>query len=177
MKVETEIPDETELTVSGQQLIAKGPKGEVSRIFPTGKISVSVEGKTVAIENKIGTQFARTIASTFRAHIKNMLAGVKEPFVYKLKVTSVHFPMKVEQAGTNLKITNFLGSKKPIDVKMPSGLEVNVNGSDITLTSPDIEIAGMAATRLEQATRLSNKDRRIFQDGIFIVEKAGKPVK
>ena len=38
----------------------------------------------------------------------------------------------------------------------------------------DIELVGMTATRMEQLTRVTKRDRRVFQDGIFITEKAGK---
>ncbi len=177
MKEIVEIPEGTEFTVSGQQILAKGPSGEVSRLFPSSRLSISKKDSIIEIENKIKTAASRILVGTFKAHIKNMLKGVQEPFVYKLKAASVHFPMNLSQSENTLKIVNFLGSKKPIEVKIPSGAEVSVEGSDITISSPNIEIAGMTATRMEQATRLTNKDRRVFQDGIFITEKAGKPIK
>ena len=106
-----------------------------------------------------------------------MIKGAQEPFVYKLKAASVHFPMNLAHSGNTFKITNFLGSKKPIEIKIPQGANLEINGNEITVSSTNIETAGMVATRLEQSTRLSNKDRRIFQDGIFITSKAGKEIR
>jgi len=34
----------------------------------------------------------------------------------------------------------------------------------------------MIAARIEQASKVRGKDRRVFQDGIYIVEKAGEPI-
>ena len=119
----------------------------------------------------------RALLGTFKAHINNMFSGLNEPFVYKLKVCSVHFPMNVQAKGNEIVINNFLGGKKPKIVKIPTGAEVNVDGDIIAIKSIDKELAGIAATRIEQATRLTGKDRRIFQDGIFITEKGRKVTK
>ena len=53
-------------------------------------------------------------------------------------------------------------------------VDVNVNGDIVEISSRDIELAGLTATRMEQLTRVTRRDRRVFQDGIFIIEKAGK---
>lgn len=177
MEKTVEIQEGVEFTVSGQQVIAKGPAGEMIRMFPSSKLDITKENNLIKIKNKIGTQAARTLVGTFKAHLTNMIKGAKEPFVYKLKISSVHFPMNVTLSGSILSIANFLGSKKPIIVKMPEGTDVSVDGDTITVSSASIETAGMTATRIEQATRLTNKDRRVFQDGIFITEKAGKPIR
>lgn len=177
MKESLDLPEGSELTVAGQQLVAKGPLGEVTRMFPSSKLKVAKEGNSITVESKIENAKMKSLVKTFKKHIQNMVNGVQEPFVYKLKAASVHFPMNLAYSGNIFKITNFLGSKKPIEVKMPAGIEVNIQGTEITIISPNIELAGMAATKLEQATRLSNKDRRVFQDGIFMTEKAGNPIR
>ena len=84
--------------------------------------------------------------------------------------------MSVKHSGNEIQVQNFLGSKKPKKVKVPQGADIKIEGPDITITSADIELAGIVATRLEQSTRLRKKDRRVFQDGIFLVSKAGKPI-
>lgn len=177
MEVTVKIPEGVEFTVEGQTLKTVGPEGTVTRVFPSSRLKVVKKDGSITVQNKIENSKTRAIVKTFRKHIENMLNGAKEPFVYKLKAASVHFPMNLALTGNVFKITNFLGSKKPIEVKIPPEAKVEVKGLDITVTSPNIEIAGMVATRLEQATRLSNKDRRVFQDGIFITHKAGKPVR
>ena len=53
---------------------------------------------------------------------------------------------------------------------------VKVEGSEIIIESTNKELAGQAAADIEQLTRITNKDRRIFQDGIYITEKDGKKI-
>ena len=105
-----------------------------------------------------------------------MLQGVKEKFEYKLKVVFSHFPITVEVSGNTATIKNFLGEKIPRICALPQGAEVEVNKDDITVKSVSKEIAGQAAANLETATKIRMKDRRIFQDGIYIIDKAGRPI-
>src|SRR3989344_1644060 len=73
-------------------------------------------------------------------------------------------------------IKNVLGEKIPRKVNLMPGAAVKVDGSTITVESPDIEKAGQVAADIEQATRRPGFDRRIFQDGIYIIEKEGEQI-
>ena len=51
------------------------------------------------------------------------------------------------------------------------GATVTVQGDKITVESPNKEDAGQTASEIELLTRISKKDPRVFQDGIYIIEK------
>jgi len=140
------------------------------------QIKIEKDGNNVIIENKKASKKEKRMINTIAAHIKNMIHGVKENFEYKLKVVSSHFPITVEIHGNTAIIKNFLGEKTPRKIELPSGIKTDINGGLITITSPNKELAGQAAANLERATRIRMKDRRVFQDGIFMISKAGRDI-
>ncbi len=73
--------------------------------------------------------------------------------------------------GNKLIIKNFLGEKYPRESILSDKVKTKVNGDQIIIESPDIEEAGKTASNIEQRARITGRDRRIFQDGIYIIEK------
>jgi len=171
-----EVPEGIEAKIELDRIIIKGPKGEVSRTYPTKNLKIELKDKKIYVAPLQKGARVRALVGTFEAHIKNMLKGVVEPYVYKLKVCSTHFPINVKLSGRELQITNFLGEKKPRKVTLPPDVSVKIEGDVIVVEAVDKELAGRTASDIEQATRINSKDRRIFQDGIFMIEKAGKPI-
>ena len=49
-----------------------------------------------------------------------------------------------------------------------------IDNQIIEVDSYDIEKAGQVATSIEKGSKVKNKDRRVYQDGIFIIEKPGR---
>jgi large subunit ribosomal protein L6 len=47
-----------------------------------------------------------------------------------------------------------------------------VGGDEIVLKGIDRELVGTSAANIEHATRIRDRDPRVFQDGIYIVQKA-----
>ncbi len=152
-------------------LIAKGPAGEVKRKFPAKVLRIEISGRKVKIEANVAGARGRALVGAWSAHIKNMSRGVVSPFVYKLKVVYSHFPISVTISNKEISVQNFLGEKKARKYAFPNGVDVSIKDNVITVSSPDIELAGQVATSIEQLCKVRNKDRRIFQDGIYIVEK------
>ena len=79
--------------------------------------------------------------------------------------------LKIE--GNKLAVNNFLGEKIPRYAYILPNVEVQIKGSLITILSTDKEAAGQTAANFEKATKVTNRDRRIFQDGIYIHDKPG----
>ncbi len=88
-----------------------------------------------------------------------------------MKLVYSHFPVKLKVEAGALLIDNFLGEKSPRKVAIPANLKVVIDQSVLTVTGPDKEIVGRLCGRIEQATRVSGYDKRVFQDGIYITRK------
>jgi len=173
---ELEIPEGVQITLSDGLVSVTGPKGQLSRGFKLPMINIKVDGKTFSVGSPSHRRQQKALVGTVEAHVKNMVRGVTDGFEYKLKAVYAHFPMTIKAEGTKVTVDNFLGEKNPRIVTIPEGVEVKVSGGDITVSGTDREKVGKASALIEQSTRLSCRDRRIFQDGIYIVEKAGVKV-
>lgn len=174
LELEIEMPEGVQVKLEGNKLTLTGEQGEVSKEFNNLLIEIKVEGNKVMLNALKFSKKQKMILNTFKAHINNMIKGVKEGFEYKLKICSSHFPMTVAVEGENIVIKNFLGEKVPRKASIAAEAKVKVQGDMITVTSPNKEAAGQTAANIEQSTRITNRDRRIFQDGIWITDKAGK---
>lgn len=168
------IPQGVDVKVDGSAVVVKGPKGEVRKVFRFPFVSVKVEGGFFVIMIAKDTKKEKKLVGTMKAHLKNMFEGVQEPHVYRLKVCAGHFPMNVSVSGDSFIVKNFLGEKVPRVLKLKSGAKVSVEGQEVTVESVDIELAGQVAADIEQLCRITNRDIRIFQDGIYITKKPGK---
>jgi len=164
------IPEGVEAKIN-TELVVKGPKGELKRAFPC---KLEIKEKEVILKAKKATKNEKKIIKTSKAHINNMIKGVSEGFGYTLQICSVHFPMSVSVENGFVVIKNFLGETKERKAPMLPSVEVKVEGDLIKVFSADKEAAGQTAANIELATKIRNRDKRIFQDGIWIIEKAGK---
>src|SRR6056297_2785465 len=173
---EIEIPEGVEVSIEGGLLGLKGPEGENKREFPLRNLQLEKKDNKVVIGKKGSTKREKKLINSMKAHIENMVKGVQEKFEYSLKVCSSHFPMTVEASGREVTIKNFLGEKKTRKTKIKEGTEININKETIKIKSTNKEVAGQAAATIERATQLRKKDRRVFQDGIYITNKAGKEI-
>lgn len=171
------IPEGIDVKIDKKMMIVKSSKGEIKREFRYKQIEMSVEGGKIKISPKRNTKRDKTITGTLKAHIKNMISGVKEPHRYILKICSGHFPMNVSVGKNELIVKNFLGEKIPRVLRLKEGVNMKIDGDIIIVEAFDKELAGQVAAGIEQLTRRNNYDTRIFQDGIYIINKDGKEVK
>lgn len=168
-----EIPSGVEVKKEGRKITVKGNEGESSREFNFGKLKFENKDGKIKLGYPLATKNEKRMTNTISAHIRNMIKGVNEKFEYKLKICSSHFPINVELKGNEALIKNFLGEKIPRKCVVPKGIEIKIDKDIITIKSVDKELGGQAAANFEVATRVRNRDRRVFQDGIFIISKNG----
>ena len=154
-----------------------GEKGTTKRRFAGKNIDIKLENKNIVFETKKATKREKKLIKTFKAHLRNMMKGVTEGFTYKLKICASHFPMNVSVSDQEFVVKNFLGEKVPRTLKIQEGATIKVDGQEVVVKGNNKELVGQQAASIEQLCRITNRDRRIFQDGIFIIEKSGKEVR
>jgi large subunit ribosomal protein L6 len=171
-----ELPEGFSAEKIGNEVVMKGNSKELRKKFDFGRLNFSVEGSNIKLSASNGTRRESKVIGTIEAHLKNMIKGLQEGFTYELEICNVHFPMNVKVEGDKVSIKSFLGEKKDRFAKIAEGSEVKIKGNQIVVTSDDIEKAGQTATNLEKAAVPKARDRRIFQDGIFLVKKNGREI-
>ena len=168
------IPEGVTVTVNGRDVTAKGAKGELTKTIATRALTVKASESELTLAVSQATKLQKNLLFTYKALLKNILQGVNEGYNYKLKICSGHFPMTVGLKGDTLEVKNFIGEKVPRTLKIKTGADVKINGDIIEVDSPSKELAGQVAGDIEKLTKRPGFDKRIFQDGIYIIEKAGK---
>ena len=172
-RIEIELPEDVTADTDRFDLSVEGPEGSVSRRLWFPNVTVSADDDAVVIESEAEDAKTKATMGTFESHVENMIHGVTEGWEYRMEVHYSHFPMQVSVEGEEVVIQNFLGEKAPRRAPIRGDTEVQVDGEELTLTGPDKEAVGQTAGEIEQLTRVPDKDTRVFQDGVYIVEKPG----
>ncbi|MBN17328.1 MAG: 50S ribosomal protein L6 [Euryarchaeota archaeon] len=148
----------------------------ISREFIHARVSVSVNDGNVEVFCDLPRRKERALAGTWAAHLRNMNKGLSEGFEYRLKAVYSHFPMTLKVEGSVLVINNLFGERVPRRAPLPwSPADVTVkveNKTEVVVSGIDKEKVGQTSANIERACRIRGRDRRVFQDGIYIVEKA-----
>lgn len=171
-----ELPEGMTVKLEQDHLTLSKDKTTLTREFPYKRVQLEVQGSTISLASEKYSKKERKIVGTVTAHIKNMVRGIESGHTYKLKICSGHFPMNAAAAKNEFVVKNFLGEKKPRVLKLKENVDVKIEGDIVVVTGPDKELAGQTAADIELLCRITNRDPRIFQDGIWITEKDGKNV-
>jgi len=171
-----EIPEGVKAEIDGNMLKVEGAEGKVERKFNTLKLDFKEENNQIIIGHKKATKKEKKLINTLSAHIRNIIKGVQKKFEYQIKICYSHFPITVELKDKEILIKNFLGEKEPRKIKVPEGADVEISKEIIKVSSSDKELAGQVAANFEKLTRIKKKDIRVFQDGLYIINKAGKEI-
>jgi large subunit ribosomal protein L6 len=172
-----EIPQGVTVSINGPKMTVKGPKGEVSKTFQLDRMSIEKRDDKVVLFMPSNRKGDKAVLGAANAHVVNLIHGVTDGVVYKMKVVYSHFPMNVKVQGAKLVIDNFLGEKHPRKTDILKGVTVEIKGQDVTLKGASIEDVSQTAANIEQVTKISARDLRVFQDGIYITEKDSKPLR
>lgn len=174
MELTTELPEGFEAEYEDGVLTVTGEGEEVSKKLDHAMIDVEVADGEVVFSTDSTKKNVTSIVGTFRSHVQNMVDGIQDEHVYKMKGVYAHFPMTIKQENNKILLENFMGERKPREIEIMEGVEVSIDGEDLTLRGADKEAVGQTAGRIEQACKKGNRDPRTFQDGVYITSKGGE---
>ncbi|MCD7781454.1 MAG: 50S ribosomal protein L6 [Methanosphaera sp.] len=170
------VPEDVTVTIDNSDVTVKGNGGEIKRNFNHNKITISKDEENVIVSVAFPNRKDKAMVGTIKSHINNMIYGVKHGFTYKMKIVYAHFPMTVKVKGNIVTIDNFLGERSPRVAKIIGDAKVSVKGEDVTITGINKEEVGQTMANIEQATKIKGRDPRIFQDGIYLVDKSQEEI-
>jgi len=167
-----QVPDSVEVTIERKKVTVKGEKGVLTRDFSYVPISLETEDdKTVRIWAEWPRKKEASLVGTINSHIQNMITGVEKGFLYKLKIVFSHFPISVKVQDKVVLIENFTGERRARKAKIIGDVKVKVESEDVTVEGINLEDVSQTAANIEQATKVKNKDPRVFLDGLYVYER------
>jgi len=166
-----QVPEDIDVSLEGKKVNVKGVKGSLTRDFSFAPISIEGEGKNIRIWAKWPRKKEAALVGTIYSHIQNMITGVTKGYTYKLKIVFSHFPISVKVQDKSILIENFTGERKARRIKILGDVKVKIEPDDIIVEGINLEHVSQTAANIEQATRVRNKDPRVFLDGLYVYER------
>ncbi|NHV98636.1 MAG: 50S ribosomal protein L6 [Thaumarchaeota archaeon] len=168
------VPENVKISLQYSTVTVEGPLGRLSRDFSHTGLKLTLEGDVLKVfsVNK-GRRFKARVGTVAKL-IKNMFEGVLHGYIVRLKIVYSHFPVtvKYDKPTGTVSIHNFMGEKSPRLFKIPfPNVDIHVSGQDITVTGLDKNEVTQVAAMFELATKIKDKDPRVYIDGIYVVEK------
>lgn len=166
------IPEGVTVRIEENLVKVTGPKGMLMREMYYPNVSLSVSDKEFTITTESRRKKILAVVGTFAAHLQNMCRGVTQGYQYRMRVVYSHFPIQLKLAGDRIEIGNFLGEKRSRWARIEKDVKVALGSDEVTVTGIDKEAVGKTAANIEHATRIRERDPRVFQDGVYIIERA-----
>ncbi len=179
-----EVPENVNIRVDGRRVLVEGPLGRLEEDLSHLPVTLSVKDNKVYLSTHWPRKREVGMLGTGAAHVRNMITGVTKGYKYSLRAVYAHFPVTVkadEKAG-EFRIENFTGEKTPRFARIVKGVKVVVKGEEVAVEGIDLNAVSQTAANIQNATKIRQKDQRVFLDGIYVFQKgvtqpAGKPVK
>tara|TARA_B110000208_G_C11661338_1_gene391755 strand:+ start:97 stop:615 length:519 start_codon:yes stop_codon:yes gene_type:complete len=158
----------------------KGPRGELELNMRKFKrmcdIKLLAGGKKIKIDIWHATRKEIACLRSLSAKIENMITGVTQGFLYKMRFVYNHFPInsQVEDGGKKLVIKNFLGERRPREIPALTGVTMVKSKEvkdQVEISGNDVDMVSLTASQIYDSCKVRNKDIRKFLDGVYISER------
>jgi large subunit ribosomal protein L6 len=165
------VPSGVDVTIDGQTVKVKGPKGELSHVVAE-PITVAQGEDGVEVKRPNDERQSRSLHGLTRTLINNMVLGVTEGYEKKLEIHGTGY--RVTAKGSNLEFA--LGYSHSITVEPPAGITFAVeNPTRFSVQGIDKQLVGEVAANIRKLRKPDPyKAKGIRYAGEHIRRKVGK---
>ena len=140
------VPAGVEVSLEGQKITVKGPKGTLERNVHSN-MKVTVENNVITVKRPNDQKENRSLHGLTRSLINNMVIGVKDEFKKELEINGVGY--RASKQGKTLVLN--LGYSHPIKMEEPEGITFDVpNPNQIIVRGIDKEAVGHNAAVIRE---------------------------
>ncbi|MGV8998425.1 MAG: 50S ribosomal protein L6 [Parvibaculaceae bacterium] len=159
------------VTLNGQEVVAKGPKGEL-KLTLVDEVTVSQDADGITVAPREDTQRARAMWGLSRTLVSNLVTGVSTGFTKNLEITGVGYRAALQ--GKNLQLN--LGFSHEVLYAIPAGIEVKVGKpTEVSISGIDKQQVGQVAAEIRSYREPEPyKGKGVRYAGEFIFRKEGK---
>ena len=165
------VPSGVSITVDGNTVTVKGPKGELTRTIPAD-MQISQENGSITVNRPSDDPRHKALHGLSRTLIANMVEGVTKGFSKQLDIVGVGYKAETRPYGLQLA----LGFSHPIEYKAPKGIKLTAPApTQIVIEGANKEVVGQVAAELRSLRPPEPyKGKGIKYAGEQIRRKAGK---
>ena len=165
------IPSDVTVTLDGNKVTVKGPKGELTEEF-NNLISINIEDNKLTCKRANEELFTKSIHGTTNALIENMIIGVSKGYTVELETVGVGYRFQV----TGKQINISAGFSHPVVVDIPEGITVEApSTTELKLSGIDKQKVTEFAANIRKIRKPEPyKGKGIRYKGEVIRRKEGK---
>ena len=165
------IPAGVDVTIDGQNVSVKGPKGTLSHVVAE-PITAKIEDGQVIVERPNDERTSRSLHGLSRTLIANMIVGVTEGFKKELEINGVGYRAAKQGSAANLS----LGYSHPVIIEETEDIKIDVPAPNkIVISGPDKQKVGQFAAEVrEKRPPEPYKGKGIKYVDEVIIRKEGK---
>jgi large subunit ribosomal protein L6 len=165
------VPKGVTVTVNGQNVSMKGPKGELSRTFHP-EMALTLEGEEMMVARPSDDPRHKALHGLSRTLVANMVEGVSKGFIKTLEIQGVGYKAETKPYGVDL----IVGYSHKVPYHAPKGIKISVeNNVVVKIEGADKETVGQVAAELRNVRPPEPyKGKGVRYQGEQVRRKAGK---
>ena len=165
------VPAGVTVTINGNNVKVKGPKGELARSLPAD-IIIKHEASEILVTRPTDEERHKALHGLTRTLVANMVEGVTTGFKKILEITGVGYKAEVKPYGALLS----LGFSHQIEYKAPEGVKITTtNPTTVVIEGASKELVGQSAAEIRSFRKPEPyKGKGVKYQGEVVRRKAGK---